>query len=55
MQSFILYRFEIYSASEAKITRKVQRQSCTVLLQSETVLYKSFHVVMSFCAQELGQ
>ena len=34
--------YEVYSASEAKITRKVtkyQRELCTVLLQSETVLY----------------
>ena len=34
--------YEVYSASEAKITRKVtkyHRKSCTVLLQSETELY----------------
>ena len=49
--------YEFYDASEAKITRKVakyQRESCIILLQSETVLHCLHYIVMFLCTQEQG-
>ena len=52
---FTTYCFEVYDGSEVKIIGKVtkyQRESCLVLLHSETILCRLRYVVMLLCGQK---